>query len=97
MELNEQEAHCIARLLQGGFFAKHPLDACQFCKYQCYKNEKERQMFYTIRERLTKETDVDLGYYGFGSLYGSTFEYHRFLKNTNEETREYFKNYFMNI
>ena len=96
MELNEQEAHCIARLLQGGWFAGHPIDACQYCKYQCYKDETKRRMFYTIRERLTKETGVDLGYMSH-EFYNSEFDYKRFLKNSNEEAQNYFREYFRNI
>ena len=35
MELNEQEAHCLARILQGILFADNQwLEGCQFCPYR---------------------------------------------------------------
>ena len=33
MELNEKEAHCVARLLQGALFGKSYLDGCDYCKW----------------------------------------------------------------
>lgn len=105
MALNEQEAHCIARLLQDTWFANekggfaNSLAACQYCKYQCYKEQEESKftMLPKIRKRLTEETGVDLGFGLSDTLYGSDFPYRQFLKNTNEETRKYFRNYFANI
>ena len=96
MELSEQEAHCIARLLQGGWFAKHPIDACAFCKYQCRKDDAPHDMSSAMRKRLTEETGVDLGFVSH-EFYGSDFDYKRFLKNANEEAKNYFREYFTHI
>ena len=59
--------------------------------------ERKITMLAKIRKRLTEETGVDLGYGRNDTLYGSNFPYQQFLINSNEETRNYFKNYFANI
>ncbi len=58
MELTEQEAHCIARLLQGALFSENILNGCDYCKNRCYENRWD--IFFSIRKRLSEETDVDL-------------------------------------
>lgn len=93
--LNEQEAHCIARHLQALLYGRGLSDACNFCKTQCYQGDRAPS-FDEIKEHLTEETGVDLGYTK-SEFYGSNFDYRRFLKNTNEETRDYFKKYFAEI
>lgn len=102
MTLDEREAHCIARLLQGAWFANEDggfassVATCQYCKYQCYKESEEHnlKMLSKIRKRLTEETGVDLGYETGAFLINSDFPYHKFLKNANEEIRNYFSNRF---
>ncbi|MBQ6005723.1 MAG: hypothetical protein IJL14_05705 [Selenomonadaceae bacterium] len=39
MKLTEQEAHCIARHFQALLYGRGLSDACNFCKYQFYKND----------------------------------------------------------
>lgn len=41
MELSEREAHCMARLLQGAWFGKRMLDACNYFKVQCYEDSEQ--------------------------------------------------------
>ena len=93
MELNEQEAHCIARLLQSALFGKDIFDGCDYCKVQCYKEgDHSRLMFTKIKKRLTDETGVDLSpIVGGGSLINSDFPYHKFLIKSNENAKEYFR------
>lgn len=105
MELTEQEAHCIARALQGAWFSTdsetgmgNSLDACQYCKYQCYKDEtRPRMAFGHIRKLLTEKTGVDLGVAAGAFLIGSEFPYRKFLKNANEEIKEYFRTRFEHV
>ena len=99
MELNEREAHCIARLLQGAWYGKHSFDACKYCKFQCYKDNAEKRLssFDDIRKRLTEETGVDLSPDVNSFLLDSYFPYHKFLKNSNEEIRKYFRERFSNF
>ena len=97
MELNEQEAHCVARLLQSALYGKGILDGCLFCKYRCDVNDGRLKMFGAIKDRLTGETGVDLSPITGGDLLGSEFPYFKFLKNANEEVKEYFRNRFKNI
>ncbi|MBR6013349.1 MAG: hypothetical protein IK062_06165 [Selenomonadaceae bacterium] len=35
MILSEQEAHCVARLLQGAVYGEDFLSGCSFCKFPC--------------------------------------------------------------
>lgn len=96
MELNEREAHCIARLLQGALFGKDLTDGCSFCKYFCL--DKEKVLAGDIREHLTEATGVDLGFTASrvaGKLSPmSTFPFERFLKNSSENTKKICREYF---
>ena len=62
MELSEQEAHCVARLLQASLYGGDdknfgcPLDGCQYCKVQCYKQGEHSPIFSHLRKRFTEET-----------------------------------------
>ena len=89
MELNEREAHCIARLLQGALLGETILDGCDHCKYRCFETRFEN--FYAIRKRLTEETGVDLGTRRYGMLPHSDFPYKMFLKNASEKTKEWYR------
>lgn len=106
MELNEKDLHCIARLLQGAVFGGkgNPFDGCEFCKYKCHlldetasphqKRYKELSPHYgIIMRKLTEITDVDL-LPKQNKLFQSGFPYKKFLKNSNEEIKDYFRNYF---
>ena len=69
--------------------------ACQYCKYQCYKADKGIEQ---IRKRLSDETGVDLGAATAGQfLLESDFPYLKFLKNSNDEIKEYYRERFKNI
>ena len=94
MELNEQEAHCLARFLQSALFAGEQglYTGCEYCKYQC-NNEKEMRID-SIKRRLSEETGVDFVPIRCGFLLNSDFPYHIFLKNANEKVREYFRTRF---
>ncbi|MBQ9487748.1 MAG: hypothetical protein IJU91_08140 [Selenomonadaceae bacterium] len=52
MELTEQEAHCVARLLQGAIFGNEGalFNGCAFCKFQCGNKKSvgmyRRQIFF---------------------------------------------------
>ena len=99
MYLSEQEAHCVARLLQGAWYGKNSLDACNYCKFQCCKDDAEKKLigFENIRKRLTEETGVDLSPETGAFLIDSDFPYHKFLKNSNVEIRKYFRERFNNF
>ena len=92
MELSEQEAHCIARLLQGTLFGKSPEDGCQYCKFRCFENRWDT--YYAIRKRLTEATGVDLGFMRYGQLPHSEFPYGLFLKNSSEQIKAYYRDKF---
>ena len=103
MELTEQEAHCVARLLQGAIYGDTPWRGCEYCKYQCrrfVKNKEkpnvktlERQTYEPLLAKLTEETGVDLGnivdieYVKHGFLPIS-----KFLISSNNEIKEYMRN-----
>lgn len=89
MELNEQEAHCVARLLQGALLGENTLDGCDHCKNRCYENRWD--MFYAIRKRLSEETGVELGAFQYGTLPHSDFPYGMFLKNASEKAKAYYR------
>ena len=96
MELNEKEAHCIARLLQGAIYgnSKNVFDGCQFCKFKCRTEKDPAPFFNEIMYKLRRYTGV---YLGAGSSYKWThldFPYERFLINSNEEMQEKLKDYF---
>ena len=89
MELNEREAHCVARLLQSAWFGGGQFVGCKYCKYECLANNSESSLpgFDNIRRRLTEETGVDLTLEASAFIYDSAFPYHKFLKNANEKAR----------
>ena len=91
MELNEQEAHCIARLLQSALFGKDIFDGCDYCKFQCYKQGNRLKMFDELRGRLTVETGVDVSPIVDTSFVNAHFPYHKFLVNSNEEFKAGFR------
>ena len=96
VELNEKEAHCVARLLQGAWFGDDVLDACQFCKYQCFKEAKDNNYIRVcdeIRKKFTEATGVDLGYI-HRDLEGIERPYVRFLKNSNDDIKKMLRDYF---
>ena len=98
MELNEQEAHCIARLLQSALFGKSIFDGCNYCKVQCYKEDNRRfNMFAELRVRLTEETGVNLDRMVGGDLINSDFPYFKFLKAANDEIKIYFRDRFSRV
>ena len=94
MELTEKEAHCVARLLQGAMFGKNnTMAGCAFCKYQCDKNSVYRQ----IQKKFDEETGVDLEDDVPIDVIYSDFPYKKFLKNSNDNVREYFRKIFSDI
>ena len=93
MNLSEKEAHCVARLLQGAMFGESVLNGCRFCKFRCEGQED----FDAIRKRLYEETGVDLRLGAENNLLYSNFPYKRFLREANEETVIYFRNFFANL
>ncbi len=103
MILSEQEAHCIARLLQACLYGgndKHygcPFDGCQYCKIQCYKQVESLPLFDSLKKRFSEETGVDVGAAVYGTIPNSKFPYKKFLKNANEEIKEYFRKKFADI
>ena len=88
MELNEREAHCVARLLQGALFGNGVDDGCDYCKFRC---ERVVDRTREIRERLTEETGIDLGLMINGRLPRSDFQHGRFLKNANEVVKKFYR------
>lgn len=103
VKFSERETHCIARMLQGAVYGEDFLSGCSFCKFQCSLMNRDKHsdkvystnpMWRQILDKLTKVTGVDCGVMDEGNLYGSKFPYKRFLKNSNAEAREYFRNYF---
>lgn len=103
MTLNEREAHCLARLLQGAWYATPEkgmagsLTACHYCKIQCYNGNNEFVVLEDIKKRLMEETGVDLSPASGQFLMDSDFPYHKFLKNANEGIRNYFRERFNHI
>ena len=94
VELSDKEAHCVARLLQGAMFGKHnTMAGCAFCKYQCDKNSVYRQ----IQKKFEEETGVDLEDDLPVDVIYSDFPYKKFLKNSNDNVREYFRKIFSDI
>jgi len=98
MELTEKEAHCVARLIQGGVIGKRAVDGCWFCKY---RDECRRENFLNPSEyqklamKITAETGVDIVQdNGYPTLPPSLLPYRKFLKSSHSGIKEYFKNYF---
>ena len=93
MELDEREAHCVARLIQGALFGEHNLfDGYNYCKYRCDKHTNlAKSMYARIRKRLTEETGVDLDFTLLDkTLAHFDFPQHKFLANANPEVMKYF-------
>lgn len=104
MELTKQEAHCIARLLQSAIFSpEHGLfDACSYCKYKCFQEIDNGQgvkmpQFDLLLRKLMNETGVDLIPGAYGAFYPGGFPYKKFLKNSNDEIKEFFRSFFKDI
>nr|DAZ68648.1 MAG TPA: hypothetical protein [Caudoviricetes sp.] len=107
MELTKREAHCIARLLQSAIFSPdHEIFAgCRFCKYQCVKdagkwddkNMVDLPVYDAVMRRLMIQTGVDVGPMVYGYLEPGGMPYKKFLKNSNEGIKEFFRNQFKNI
>lgn len=101
MEISERNAHCMARLFQGVLYGGHKniFDGCMYCKYRCWNPHKEKfaPNFDILMQELMKTTGVDLRVGQHGQLRGDGFPYKRFLKNSNERVREFFRNFFKDI
>lgn len=97
MELNEKEAHCVARLLQGALFGDTLFDGCIFCKFKCSVDNDPAPHLDNIRKKFMDSTQVDLGYTHYKDFVKSDFPYKRFLKHSNDDIkqniREYFKSF----
>ena len=96
MELNEREAHCVARLIQGGVLEGSIFYGCAYCKYHddCWPKESKHGgiFLYDIRKRLTKETGVDLSFISKGRFdIDSSFPHGTFLKNSNEKVKDFYR------
>ena len=89
MELNEREAHCVARLIQGAMFGRNVADGCQFCRFKCGATCGSQRAA-DLRKRLTKVTGVDLT----DRLPESEFPHDRFIKGANEEIKDYYRKEF---
>lgn len=87
MELNEREAHCVARLLQGAIFGEDITTGCAYCKVRC----DEKLLAGSIRKRLTEETGVDLGVINGDSLPYTKIPHGRFLKNAHADAKKYYR------
>lgn len=103
MELSEKEWHCVARMLQGGWYGyKHrPDSACEFCKYrqECWQGDwecyKPSGFFKEVAEKITKLTGVDLmPEKNVTYLPLCRVNQKRFLKNSTPEMIDYCKNFF---
>ena len=91
MELNEQEAHCVARLLQSAFCGDEIYVGCDYCKFRC---EHVLAKSDAIRKRLTEETGVDLTMKDCGRLPQSNFQHGKYLKNANEDVKKIYRERF---
>ena len=59
MELNEREAHCVARRIQGVLYAKDPYIGCRFCRFKCDKGG-DKPTRRIVNQKLSEATGVDL-------------------------------------
>ena len=102
MELTEQEAHCVARLLQGAIYGDKYSRGCEFCKHQCriiseskkYTDMRcaEYPMFDKLMAKFTKETGVDMTPASTVERFElGFFPLGQFLKNSNDKIKEYIK------
>lgn len=98
--MDERDWHCIARLLQGALYGgdKNAFDGCFFCKFKCFGDgDMELAPNMTNALKLLEEkTGVDLSVAN-DRLLQSNFPYKKFLKNSNDEAKEYFRNYFKGL
>lgn len=96
--LTEKELHCVARLLQGAIYGEehNVFDGCAFCMYQCHNEIELAPNFELVMQKIMNKTGVDLSP-AKHRLIHSGFPYKKFLKNANEDAKEYFRNYFKNI
>lgn len=93
-KFTEKELHCIARLLQGAIYGEHNVfDGCAFCKFNCATKEDPNPNYDKLLEKLTELTGVDL-FPSRDRIIHSSFPYKKFLKNANDKTKTYFRNYF---
>lgn len=98
MELDEKEAHCVARLLQTFLWQnRHNMYGCSFCKFECPRKGVEKTRLLEIQQKFQDETGVDLVSIGWGHIPFSDFPYKKFLVNSNEKIQELFKNAFSEI
>ena len=82
MKLNEAEAHCLARMLQGALYGgqQNPFDGCRFCKYNRWaKDGDDCKNFTGISIRLTEFTDK------------------KFLKGADDGIKQQFRNFFQKM
>lgn len=98
MELNDKELHCMARLLQGAIFGGRGnlFDGCAFCKYNCAVKGDPAPHFEVIMGKMAVATGVDLSPIK-RTIMHSKFPYKKFLKNSNEEIKNYFREQFKNV
>lgn len=93
MTLTDEEAHCLARLLQSALYSGHVNSifvGCSFCKNSC----KHAASYDALRRKLQDETGVDLSPAVYGSIQKGDFPYKKFLKNSNPKIRNYMRNFF---
>lgn len=98
--MNEHNWHCIARLLQGAIYGGrgNVLDGCAFCKFKCHEdgNGDPAPHYDKIMAMISEKTGVDL-LPGSSKLHQSNFPYKKFLKKSNDEAKEYFRNFFRDV
>lgn len=100
MKLNEAEAHCLARMLQGALYGgqQNPFDGCRFCKYNRWaKDGDDCKNFTGVSIRLTEFTDVDLSPAVYGWLPPGKFPYKKFLKGADDGIKQQFRNFFQKM
>ena len=99
MELNEREAHCVARLLQGAFLGESVLNCCEYCKYPCYDDSNRCLWFANvIRDKFTDETGVSLGATPHKTdLNGFARPFNKFLVNANPKARGLVERYLKDV
>ena len=101
MELDEREAHCVARLIQGGLKTDNILNGCLFCKYPCKYTSNGvtiGNVNMALRNRLEKETGVIIGTYRGRTAFDefrSPFNY--LLVNSNPQARGLVERYMKDV
>ena len=102
MELDEREAHCLARLIQGALHGDSIFDCCAFCRYPCYDLARDKMYsswFYKeIFYKLEAATGVSLGALVSEKDDGE-FEspFDRFLINANPKARAFVEHYLKDV